>query len=395
MTQDLARPNTGLEVVQAQREPGLSVATLQHTKAQLELLESYVKTVLRPDEDYGSVPGVQRQFLWKAGAENLFAAFNCHAEFEVVERVIDTATGYILYSHRCRAVHHGTGQIMEVGDGSCNSYEVKYRYRNSERVCPRCQAATIRKSRRDEGGWYCWNKIGGCGAQFPDGDASVENQNTERQENPDKMDLANTIMKMSMKRSSVDCAMRFPGVARFFAVPRDAAEQATSEEGEASQPTGAPAAARPASRSQARRTAAQAAPASHPGATAAPARGKAEAAVCTLHGNTKLLKHEGHPDWGLVHKLPTGYFCNGKGPIEESNASGAPPPADGPDDLPPSQAQDLAALQQDVGEAGLEWEQFQLVVLKMGWPEYLKRGGTVLAALEKLGAWQNAQPTGG
>ena len=74
----------------------------------------------------------------------------------------------------------------------------------------------------------------------------------------------------------------------------------------------------------------------------------------------------------MVHKLNDGSFCNGQ-------ASD-----DAPADFPPSQATDLAKLQAAVAAEGLTWENFQRDHLKMVWAEWLKLGGTVAGAWERI-----------
>jgi phage recombination protein Bet len=65
-----------------------------------------------------------------------------------------------------------------------------------------------------------------------------------------------------------------------------------------------------------------------------------------------------------------------------------------PADLPPSQADDLAALQADVQAAGLTWENFQRDVLKWVWAEWLARKGTVVGAQIRLKAYVAKQGGG-
>ena len=85
---------------------------------------------------------------------------------------ITAASLSFYYLVKCRMLRNG--QIMGEGDGSCNSHESKYRYRTSERACPACGNTTIKLSKfppkgspqGTKPGWYCYAKIGGCGAEF-------------------------------------------------------------------------------------------------------------------------------------------------------------------------------------------------------------------------------------
>ncbi len=107
--------------------------------------------------------------------------------------------------------------MVAQGVGCCTNQEVKYRWRDAQRVCPRCQVPAIIKGQEQYGGgWICWKKREGCGAKFGDGDQAIEGQKVGRVENPDPLDQTNTIMKMAEKRAVVDAALKLPGVARFF-----------------------------------------------------------------------------------------------------------------------------------------------------------------------------------
>jgi hypothetical protein len=198
-------------------ETGISQASIQRTQQQLALLEELVHSVLKPDQDFGIIPGTDRPTLLKPGAANIIAAFNCHSEPHVDIETIDPDDGFVNYTAHVDVVSNLTGKVVSRGFGSCNSYEKKYRYREEKRKCPHCQAQAIIKGRAEYGGgWLCWGKQGGCGAKFPDGDPSIEGQTTGQIDNPDPLDQANTCLKIAIKRAEVDAALRLPGVAHFF-----------------------------------------------------------------------------------------------------------------------------------------------------------------------------------
>lgn len=210
-----------LAAIQPQ-EGGITRASLSHTREQLVLLEEFVKDVLRPKQDFGIIPGTDKPTLLKPGASNIISAFNCHAEPHIDTEQLkpyddDGTDAFASYTVHVDVVSNQTGNIVARGFGECNSYEKKYRYRVDQRRCPECGAASIIKGKSQYGGgWFCWQKKGGCGAKFPDGDETVESQMTGQIENPDPLDQANTYLKMAIKRAEVDAALRLPGVARFF-----------------------------------------------------------------------------------------------------------------------------------------------------------------------------------
>ena len=71
---------TQLATTGDKQEVSLTKAGLDHTRDQLALLEQFVQDVLRKEQDYGIIPGTQKSSLWKPGALNVIAAFNCHVE---------------------------------------------------------------------------------------------------------------------------------------------------------------------------------------------------------------------------------------------------------------------------------------------------------------------------
>lgn len=207
------QPTTPRAVIMAQ--------ALKEDVEQRAILAQYVETLMTEGVDYGAIPGTPQEVeisiggvkrkmrknnLLKPGAEKLFDLFRCRAEYEFLSREVDRDTGLYSYELRCKAVNRETGTVLNEGLGSASSYESKHRYRNSERVCPQCGKPNIRKSKKG-GGWYCWEKTGGCGANFEAGDPDIVNQEVGKMVNPDLADVANTVLKMAKKRAQVDCAI--------------------------------------------------------------------------------------------------------------------------------------------------------------------------------------------
>jgi hypothetical protein len=184
-------------------------------------ITEFVSRVLRRDVDYGTIPGTEKLTLLKPGAEKLTTFFGLSTRFQVIERIEDwTGTAhdgepFFYYLYRCQ-LYRGDLLVAEA-DASCNSRETKYRYRESQRLCPSCQQAAIIKGREEYGGgWICFKKKGGCGAKFNNGDASIESQQTGRVFNPDIADQVNTIQKMSQKRALVAATLLAVNASEFF-----------------------------------------------------------------------------------------------------------------------------------------------------------------------------------
>ena len=207
-------------------------------------VREFVSRVLRPDIDFGVIPGTEKLTLLKPGAEKLTTFFGLSTRFQLLERIEDwsgDAHGgepFFYYLYRCQL--HRDELLVAEADGSCNSRETKYRWREAQRLCPACgQAAIIRGREEFGGGWLCFRKKGGCGAKFLLGDAVIESQQVGRVPNPDICDQVNTIQKMATKRALIAAVLIAVNASEFFtqdvedfpprgARPRDAAADATA-----------------------------------------------------------------------------------------------------------------------------------------------------------------------
>lgn len=183
-------------------------------------LVEFVRRAMKPDIDFGKIPGSDKATLLKPGAERLTTYFGLTPRFVTVKEIEDwtgrndSGEPFFYYWFRCQ-LWRGDILVAEA-DGSCNSHEKKYRYRQGERICPKCHKTTIRKSKQDRGGWYCWAKLGGCGALFKDGDQTIEGQEVGQILNPDIADQANTILKMAQKRALIAATLMAVNASEFF-----------------------------------------------------------------------------------------------------------------------------------------------------------------------------------
>jgi hypothetical protein len=177
--------------------------------------------IMHKEVDYGVVPGSTKPTLLKAGAEKAASFFGLSPRFKDAG-VIEDWTGadhggepFFYYRRTCE-LWRGDHLVASV-DGSCNSWEKKYRYRSSERVCPKCGKATIIKGKEEYGGgWLCFAKKGGCGAKFPDDAKEIVEQSVGQIKNPDVADLTNTILKMADKRALVAATLIATGLSEYF-----------------------------------------------------------------------------------------------------------------------------------------------------------------------------------
>lgn len=129
-------------------------------------------------------------------------------------------------------LHEGNRDGPCVGSawGVANSYERKYRYRNAEKECPECKKSEgqLRVSRnndryREDQHFYCFVKIGGCGAQFAKNDPRIVDQKVGLIDNPDPMDLEETLTRIAEKRGGVAVVARHTGLKRYVNIDPEAA----------------------------------------------------------------------------------------------------------------------------------------------------------------------------
>lgn len=202
---------------------------------------TFASRVLRVNVDYGVIPGTgtvkdadgkekPRYTLLKPGAEKLTTFFGLSVRFQILEKVEDwmgATTGgspFFYYLYRCQLWRDD--MLVAESDGSCNSRETKYRYRQADRLCPQCGTANIKRSKQQdrrgqEPGWYCYAKIGGCGAQFDARDPLIIDQQTGRTDNLDVADQVNTIQKMAQKRALVAATLLAVNASEFFTQDMD------------------------------------------------------------------------------------------------------------------------------------------------------------------------------
>ena len=173
-----------------------------------QAVKEFISGVLREGVDFGVIPGSTKPTLLKAGAEKMTSFFGFQVRVILSEKTEDWTgeqhQGEPFFYYRYRVQLWRGDVLVAEGEGSANSWEKKYRYRQSERVCPKCGKTTIIKGKEEYGGgWICFTKKGGCGAKFSDAAPDIINQQLGQIKNPDPADIVNTLQKMAQKRGLV------------------------------------------------------------------------------------------------------------------------------------------------------------------------------------------------
>lgn len=212
---------TTTEIVQIQPGFMAPVVSVQNALNAYQAKKDLIDGIMKSGVDFGVIPGSSKPTLLKAGAEKATSFFGLFPRFVDAE-VINDWTGeqhggepFFFYRRTCN-LWRGDVLVASV-DGSCNSWEKKYRYRGGERVCPNCGKATIIKGKAEYGGgWLCFAKKGGCGTKFEDTDTAITGQEIGQVKNPDVSDLVNTILKMADKRALVAATLIATGLSEYF-----------------------------------------------------------------------------------------------------------------------------------------------------------------------------------
>jgi hypothetical protein len=195
-------------VVRQEQDDFMPVLSTQQAGQRYQAIRQFIGAQMVSGRDFGRIPGTDKDTLLKPGAEKLCTLFGLSAGFALVERVEDwsgehhSGEPFFYYLYRC-TLHRGE-RLIATGDGSCNSWESKYRWREAKRACPHCgQPAIIKGKAEYGGGWLCFWKQGGCGAKFDDNDPAITGQQVGKVPNPDIADQVNTLQKMAQKRALI------------------------------------------------------------------------------------------------------------------------------------------------------------------------------------------------
>jgi hypothetical protein len=197
-------------------EPGaVSSYSVNEVRVQVTQIHKLMEEMMKDGTHYGnSFPGDTKKNLLKPGADKLMFMFRLRPDFE--QDIKELPNGHREVLTRCKVYHIESGNKIAEGVGCASTMESKYRWRNADKKCPHCGKETIKKSKKENGGFYCFTKIGGCGANFEDGDPAIVNQVTGKVENPDIADCYNTVLKISKKRAYVDATITATAASDIF-----------------------------------------------------------------------------------------------------------------------------------------------------------------------------------
>ncbi len=107
--------------------------TMDVAIARRSAIVEFTRRIMVKDQDFGEIPGTHKPTLLKPGAEKLCNFFGLEPEFTPIVEDVDWTGSehagelFCYARYRCRLLREG--RVVGAGEGSCNSWEAKYRYR--------------------------------------------------------------------------------------------------------------------------------------------------------------------------------------------------------------------------------------------------------------------------
>lgn len=226
------------------------VVSMEDALAAYQAKKNLIEKIMKPEVDYGVIPGTGKPTLLKAGAEKATSLFGLHPVFKDAE-IVEDWTGenhggepFFYYRRTCN-LYKGNVLIASV-DGSANSWEKKHRYRwvEESKVPSTIDKAQLKTQdgkisefafaveKAETTGKY--GKPKEYWQMFKDAIASgqaVKFQRPTKQgfsdaweiggtlyclPNEDPADLANTLLKMADKRALVAATLIATGMSEYF-----------------------------------------------------------------------------------------------------------------------------------------------------------------------------------
>jgi len=222
-----------------------SELTVADLKSQVTKIQQIMRSVMKENLHFGSVPGVQSKFLFKAGAEKLCLTFRLIPSYKVDKTVHEN--NHITYDVTCTLTHLPTGGTAGEGLGTCSTLEKKYRYRNEDLDTgvevpsawwnSRNQENLPKILKNDNVTPLTATQLSKEGLTLGTGKVNGKWHIVYRKkvENADIADVYNTVIKMAKKRSLVDATITALAVSDMFSQDPTAVDE-TFEEPEDDKP---------------------------------------------------------------------------------------------------------------------------------------------------------------
>jgi hypothetical protein len=182
--------------------PATAVIDRSHTLSTAQVIErtkkirEVMEAVMKNGVHYGVIPGTPKPTMYQPGADVLNVTFRITPKIKQIEDL--SHADEIRYRITVEGVHQISGDVLSEGVGECSSNEEKYRYRKA--VCAEEWTETAADLRREK-----WSK-----------DKQGKGYKT-KQVRTSPADVANTVLKMAVKRAKVAMTISATAASDVFA----------------------------------------------------------------------------------------------------------------------------------------------------------------------------------
>lgn len=192
-----------------------SAMNVESVTRQVAIIQNVMKSVMKQDEHYGTIPGTNKPSLLKPGAEKLNLVFRLRPEYQITKT--ELYNGHREYEVVCTLYHIPTGQSVGQGVGSATTMEGKYRFRGGEKKDTGKPVPKDYWNLKKTDPAKAKELIGGDGfgtAKF-DGEWRICELG-EKVEHDNPADYYNTVLKMAKKRAHVDAILTATAASDIF-----------------------------------------------------------------------------------------------------------------------------------------------------------------------------------
>jgi len=192
-----------------------SAMNVESVTRQVAIIQNVMKSVMKQDEHYGTIPGTNKPSLLKPGAEKLNLVFRLRPEYQITKT--ELYSGHREYEVVCTLYHIPTGQSVGQGVGSATTMEGKYRFRGGEKKDTGKPVPKDYWNLKKTDPARAKELIGGDGfgtAKF-DGEWRICELG-EKIEHDNPADYYNTVLKMAKKRAHVDAILTATAASDIF-----------------------------------------------------------------------------------------------------------------------------------------------------------------------------------
>jgi hypothetical protein len=174
---------------------GGSLATSE-VIARAKQIREVMESVMKKDVHYGVIPGTQKPTMYQPGADVLAVTFRIAPKIGRLEDL--SSDDDVRYRITVQGFHQISGEMLAEGVGECSSNEEKYRWRKP--VCDEEWKETAEDRRREK-----WAR-GQGGKTYK-----------QKQIRTSPADVANTVLKMAVKRGKIAMILNATAASDVFA----------------------------------------------------------------------------------------------------------------------------------------------------------------------------------